>query len=108
MTGMNTLGSAGISDYQSRTITIEVAGVCQQSVLKTGNYTVRVPFSQMSQAMQTINRQGGKVASVQLMGNSPVMADDTATEAVNDGDTGKLDSAPDDAKEKKTSRRKRR
>ena len=56
MAGMNTLGSAGISDYQSRTVTIEVAGVCQQSVLKTGSYTVRVPFSQMSQAMQTINR----------------------------------------------------
>ncbi|MGB3671514.1 MAG: phycobilisome linker polypeptide, partial [Phormidesmis sp.] len=64
MAGMNTLGSAGISDYQTRTVTIEVAGVCQQSVLKTGSYTVRVPYSQMSQAMQSINRQGGKVASV--------------------------------------------
>jgi len=51
MAGMNTLGSAGISDYQTRTVTIEVAGICQQSVLKTGSYTVRVPYSQMSQAM---------------------------------------------------------
>ncbi|MEM6867036.1 MAG: phycobilisome linker polypeptide [Cyanobacteria bacterium P01_C01_bin.121] len=78
MASMNTLGSAGVSDYQSRTVTIEVAGVCQQSVLKTGSYTVRVPFSQMSQAMQTINRQGGKVASVQLMGNPPAVADSFA------------------------------
>jgi len=34
MAGMNTLGSAEISDYQTRTVTIEVAGICQQSVLK--------------------------------------------------------------------------
>ena len=75
MAGMNTLGSAGISDYQTRTVTIEVAGICQQSVLKTGSYTVRVPYSQMSQAMQSINRQGGKVTSVQLMGNPPAVAE---------------------------------
>ncbi len=80
MAGMNTLGSAGISDYQTRTVTIEVAGVRQQSVLKTSSYTVRVPYSQMSQAMQTINRQGGKVASIQLMGNPPVLADEASDE----------------------------
>ncbi|MEM6599044.1 MAG: phycobilisome linker polypeptide [Cyanobacteria bacterium P01_C01_bin.69] len=90
MAGMNTLGSAGISDYQSRTVTIEVAGVCQQSVLKTGSYTVRVPFSQMSQAMQTINRQGGKVASVQLMGNTPAVSSSSANvNASADKPTGK-------------------
>lgn len=102
MAGMNTLGSAGISDYQTRTVTIEVAGVCQQSVLKTGNYTVRVPYSQMSQAMQSINRQGGKVASVQLMGNPPAVAGDSA-----EGSDAE-ETAPDAAPEKKSSRRKRR
>ena len=105
MAGMNTLGSAGISDHQSRTVTIEVAGVCQQSVLKTGNYTVRVPFSQMSQAMQSINRQGGKVASVQLMGNAPVVAG--SAESDDDGD-GQTASNANTAKEKKSSRRKKR
>ncbi|MEL6779571.1 MAG: phycobilisome linker polypeptide [Cyanobacteria bacterium J06597_16] len=74
MTRMNTLGSMGLSDYQSRTVTIDVTGVCQQSVLKTGNYQIRVPYSQMSQTMQRINRQGGKVASIQLMGNAPAVA----------------------------------
>lgn len=105
MAGMNVLGSAGISDHQSRTVTIEVAGVCQQSVLKTGNYTVRVPYSQMSQAMQSINRQGGKVASVQLMGNAPVVAEGT-----NSGDDSAApeDTEGGDAPEKKSSRRKRR
>lgn len=104
MASMNTLGCAGISDYQSRTVTIDVAGVCQQSVLKTGNYQVRVPFSQMSQALQTINHQGGKVASVQLAGNAPV------TSAPVNNDSKAEASAPDEAanSNKKSSRRKRR
>ena len=41
MAGMNVLGSTGVSDYQNRTVTIEVSGVCQQSVLKTGNYLTK-------------------------------------------------------------------
>ncbi|MGC1305975.1 MAG: phycobilisome linker polypeptide [Phormidesmis sp.] len=68
---MTTLGSTGTSDYQNRSVTIEVTGVRQQSVLKSGRYQVRVPYSQMSQALQSINRQGGKVASVQLMNQAP-------------------------------------
>lgn len=102
MAGMNTLGSTGISDYQSRTVTIEVTGVAQQSVLKTGSYTVRVPYSQMSEAMQSINRQGGKVASVQLMGNAPVIAGG-APESEDDSN----EPAPAEAQQK-SSRRKRR
>lgn len=104
MASMNTLGSTGISDYQSRTVTIGVTGVCQQSVLKTGNYQVRVPFSQMSQALQTINHQGGKVASIQLAGQAPV-----ASASVNIDQKAEA-AAPDEAddKESKSSRRKRR
>ncbi len=49
MSGMTTLGSAGLSDYQSRPVTIGVTGMRQQSVLKTSDYQVRVPYSQMSQ-----------------------------------------------------------
>ncbi len=71
MSGMTTIGSAGISDYQNRPVTIGVTGMRQQSVLKTSDYQVRVPYSQMSQTLQSINRQGGKVAFVQLMGNPP-------------------------------------
>jgi phycocyanin-associated, rod len=72
MPGMKTIPSAGISDYQNRTVTIDVTGVCQQSVLKTSNYQLKIPYSQMSQALQSIHRQGGKVASIQLMSNPPV------------------------------------
>lgn len=103
MTTMNTLGSTGISDYQSRAVTINVTGVCQQSVLKTGSYQVRVPFSQMSQAMQTIHHQGGKVASVQLMASAPAESRPEA-EAPNDENQGKND---ENQGKKKTSRRKR-
>jgi phycocyanin-associated, rod len=71
MPGMKTIPSAGISDYQNRTVTIDVTGVCQQSVLKTSNYQLKIPYSQMSQTLQAIHRQGGKVASIQLMGNPP-------------------------------------
>jgi phycocyanin-associated, rod len=112
MTGMNALGSAAISDYQSRTVTIEVTGICQQAVMKTSNYQVRVPYSQMSQALQTINRQGGKVASVQLMGNPPARAGGgggSAPAAAIDkaADTDGSD-ADNDAQDQKGAKRKRR
>lgn len=84
MTGMNTLGSTGISDHQNRTVTIEVTGVRQQSVMKTGYYQVRVPYSQMSQALQTINHQGGKVESVQLMGNLPAVRTSASDDRADD------------------------
>ena len=56
---MNVLSQSGTSHYQNRTVTIEVTGVRQQSVLKQGSYRVKVPYSQMAQAMQTIHRRGG-------------------------------------------------
>ncbi|MGB3298830.1 MAG: phycobilisome linker polypeptide [Phormidesmis sp.] len=72
MSGMKTMPSAGISDYQNRTMTIGVTGMRQQPLLKTSDYQVQVPYSQMSQALQSIHRRGGKVAFVQLASNSPV------------------------------------
>jgi phycocyanin-associated, rod len=109
MSGMNTLASPGISDYQSRTITIGVSGVRQQSVMKTSNYQVRVPYSQMSQALQNINRQGGKVAFVQLMGNPSVYAG--AASAVAEAPPVPAPAPDDDAEatqEPSNSKRKRR
>ena len=81
MSGMTTLGSTGLSDYQNRPVTIGVTGMRQQSVLKTSDYQVRVPYSQMSQTLQSINRQGGKVAFVQLMGNPPVASSNADAQA---------------------------
>ncbi len=61
---MNVLSQSGTSDYQNRTVTIEVAGARQQSVMKQSSYRIRVPYSQMSQTMQAIHRRGDRIASV--------------------------------------------
>jgi phycocyanin-associated, rod len=67
MSGMITTGTTNVSDYSSRTVAIEVTGICRQDVMKTSNYTVKVPYSRMSQTMQSIYRMGGKVANVTLL-----------------------------------------
>jgi phycocyanin-associated, rod len=66
MSGMITTGDTNISTYGSRTVAIEVTGVCRQDVMRTSNYTVKVPYSRMSQTIQSINRMGGKVAGISL------------------------------------------
>jgi phycocyanin-associated, rod len=85
MSGMITTGDTNVSTYGSRTIAIEVTGVCRQDVMRTSNYTVKVPYSRMSQTIQSINRMGGKVAGISL-GNTgatsaPVAAASTGAEA---------------------------
>lgn len=67
MSGMTTTGATSTSNYNSRTIEIEVTGVCRQDVMKTSNYTVKVPYNRMSQTMQSISRMGGKVSKVTLL-----------------------------------------
>ena len=74
MSGMITTGDTNISTYGGRTIAIEVTGVCRQDVMRTSNYTVKVPYSRMSQNIQNINRMGGKIAGVSLGETSPVEA----------------------------------
>ncbi|HEY9770685.1 MAG TPA: phycobilisome linker polypeptide [Coleofasciculaceae cyanobacterium] len=66
MTGMINTGDNNISGYGSRTVAIEVTGVCRQELTRTSNYTVKVPYSRMSQTIQNINRLGGKVANISL------------------------------------------
>ncbi|MEM7553204.1 MAG: phycobilisome linker polypeptide [Cyanobacteria bacterium P01_A01_bin.84] len=67
MAGMTTTGIYQASDYKARTALIEVTGMCRQDIMKRSNYTVKVPYTQMSQAMQNISRMGGKVKSVSLV-----------------------------------------
>ena len=107
MSGMTTLGSAGISDYQNRPVTIGVTGMRQQSVLKTSDYQVRVPYSQMSQTLQSINRQGGKVAFVQLMGNPPATSGNADANAQAEAPAPES-AANEEGNENTSSRRKRR
>ena len=59
------------SDYNSRLVTIDVEGVCRQDILKRSNYTIQVPYSQLSSTIQSIVKIGGKVSKVSLSsGNS--------------------------------------
>ena len=71
MSGMITTGDTNISGYGSRTVTIEVTGVRRQDVMRTSNYTVKVPYSRMSETIKNISRMGGKVASVSLGETAP-------------------------------------
>lgn len=68
MSGMITIGETNLSTYGSRTVAISVTGLCHQDVMRTSNYTVKVPYSRMSQTIQNISRMGGKVASISLGG----------------------------------------
>lgn len=68
MAGMTTTGCVGVSDYDSRSVTIDVASVARQSVAKSSNYQIKVPFSQMSQTMRNIAELGGKVVGVSVTG----------------------------------------
>lgn len=74
MSGMITLGDTNLSTYDSRTVTIEVTGLCHQEVMRTSNYRLKVPYSRMSPTIQNIKRMGGKVAGIYLEGT-----DNTAT-----------------------------
>lgn len=71
MPGMTTTGTTDLSDYNSRTVEIDVTGLCRQDVMRTSNYKVRVPYSRMAQEVQRISRMGGKVASVAVVSSSP-------------------------------------
>ena len=100
---MNVLSQSGTSDYQNRTVTIEVTGARQQSVMKQGSYQVRVPYSQMSQTMQTIHRRGDRVASVSVVGNPPA-----STRRANSSEAPSQDADSEDSKgtdQKKTNKR---
>lgn len=67
MSGMVTTGDTNVSSHGSRTVEWEVTGVCRQDVMRTSNYKIKVPYSRMSQTMQSINRMGGKVTKVTLL-----------------------------------------
>ena len=49
-----------------------VTGVCDQSLSKTSNFTVRVPRDRMSQGMQSIHQMGGQITDVKLVPSGDV------------------------------------
>lgn len=79
MSGMATTGSIGVSDYANRTFIIEVTEVCRQDISRTSNYSVKVPYSQMSRTIQSVSRMGGKVANVTLISSSNHLTTEVAS-----------------------------
>ncbi len=67
MSGMVTTGDTNISSYGTRSVELEVTGICRQDVMRTSNYTVKVPYSRMSQTLKNINQMGGKVTKVTVL-----------------------------------------
>lgn len=65
MSGMLTTGTPDLSDYNNRTVIIEVTGALGDLV-RNSNYTLKVPYNRMSEKMQQISRMGGKIASIRL------------------------------------------
>ncbi|MGK7950196.1 MAG: phycobilisome linker polypeptide [Xenococcaceae cyanobacterium] len=61
--------TTSISSYSSRLVSIEVEGVCRQDILKRSNYTIQVPYAQLSSTIQSIIKMGGKVSKVSLNSN---------------------------------------
>lgn len=79
-------GNTSLSDYNVRTVAIEVTGMCRQDVAKKSSYVLKVPYNSMSQTIQNISRMGGKVAKVTLVPShapvpSPVNVATVATKA---------------------------
>ena len=95
MSGMVTTANTSLSESGSRMMTIEVTGMCRQDVMRTSNYTVKVPYSRMSQTIQNINRMGGKVANISVGGTS------TATEASSESPAAEEDNSSAKRKNRK-------
>ncbi|MBD2356242.1 hypothetical protein H6G41_16675 [Tolypothrix sp. FACHB-123] len=58
--------SGDFSDYSSRQVTIEVTGGCHRELMRKAKYTKTIPYSCLSQTIQSINRLGGKINHVTL------------------------------------------
>jgi hypothetical protein len=61
--------STDTTAYGSRLATLEVTGVS----MRNGHQTIMVPLSRLSQTMQQIHRQGGKIVSVNTTATAPVV-----------------------------------
>ena len=65
MSGMLTATTPNLSDYNNRTVIIEVTGALGELV-RNSNYTLKVPYNRMSEKIQQISRMGGKIANIRL------------------------------------------
>jgi len=64
MSGMTAMGASSSSNYDSRTVEIEVSGLRRQDISRTSNYKIKIPHSSMVATIQNITRMGGKIDKV--------------------------------------------
>jgi phycocyanin-associated, rod len=61
---------SNLSGERGRTFAIEVTGRPNQAKLRTSAYTVKVPYSSLSQTIHSIGQRGGKVVNVTMLTTS--------------------------------------
>lgn len=59
-------GSRGTSDPNRRVVTIMVSGLACNAFARSADYVMRVPYTRMNEALERINRMGGKVRNVTI------------------------------------------
>ncbi|MBW4480249.1 MAG: hypothetical protein KME54_26285 [Tolypothrix brevis GSE-NOS-MK-07-07A] len=60
------IATGDFSDYSSRRVTIEVIGGCHSKMMRVAKYTKTIPYSSLSQTIQSIHRLGGKITHITL------------------------------------------
>lgn len=58
------VSSGESSSGSGRLVTISATGIANNDYVRSGAYVIRVPFSRMNQALQRVNRLGGRVTNV--------------------------------------------
>jgi hypothetical protein len=59
-------GARGSDDKSSRLVTLLVTGISKITFSRTAETVIRVPFTRMNEAMQRINRLGGRIVEVKV------------------------------------------
>ncbi len=58
------VSSGESSSGSGRVVTISATGLASNNYVRSGAYVIRVPFSRMNEALQRVNRLGGRVTNV--------------------------------------------
>ena len=56
-----------VSDNSDRTFAIDISVSPHQAMVRTSAYTVKVPYSSLSQTIHSIGKRGGKVVNVRML-----------------------------------------
>lgn len=64
MSGMIAMGASNSSNYDSRTVEIEVSGLRRQDLSRTSNYKIKISHSSMVSTIKNITRMGGKIDKI--------------------------------------------